>query len=727
MDKIKRIISLMLSAAIFVPCCSCSGGKGADSSVQSGLVSQDSSQNAEPEFTGKYFDTDIWEAVPMITQELIDAGYENSEACQVCTYMTLDPIDGQLGYYCTDIGGIWRTKDAGKSWEPCNIGYSAGGGTGACIDPNNVKRAIMIGTNTNYNDSNEMHITTDGGDTWKKVFRSGDNGYIGIIGEHFDFRIQVAYDETSYDEKIGGSAVAYWDRENYTEQDKSREYNHPAIYKTTDGGESWTELKNTSEYAGGYIVVNAKDGRVAVSNENGAWVSSDGGESWKKVSDLSITSLVGVRTHPDNLYALTNDGLYVSTDFGGSFKKVEGNFPGGVVSAKNLRVSPVDPNYMIYLWQGEGHYNYQTFFTHDGGKTWTRSKQDKRGIWIPMNSWIGQFWFSPVDKNYIIANEYRSEDGGENFFVSTKGFNAICVGGKLSVNINDNRYMSLGSQDYNGGFSTDYGKTWKYVNWSGMEWGGFTYGAYCINDKIAVSTNSKGWNSPGELVYTKDGGNTVIYTGLEVNGSRIGYAALGKDNICFMGEWRTDDYCETWTKMDGCTGVFAHDPKTGRLFGRNKYTVVYSDDDGVTWNTLAYLEKPATELTYNPKKNVLYACSNGRIMELDLSQGTNNIFKDAGMDVKNATSLCLDPENPDIMYAIENNIVYRATDGVKRSLDGGKTWTQLCRRVGDGRDNCPDGGHGTQIVFNETTREIFVSGLCMGVWKMKAVPSDSTN
>ena len=712
---IKRILAVLLAVSAAFACCSCSGDKSDGSSSQSGLISQAPAASAEPEFTGKYFDTDIWEAVPMISQELIDAGYENSEACQASSYMTLDPVDGKLGYYCTDIGGIWRTQDGGKSWHPCNIGYKAGGGTGAAIDPNNINRAIMVGANTGYSNTNGLHLTTDGGDTWSAKFMPGQKGYTGSIGIHNDYRIQVAYDESSNDASIGGSAVIYWDRENNTE---GNDKNHPAIYKSTDGGETWAELENTSEYAGGYIVVNPKDGRIAVSNEKGAWVSSDGGKSWKKVSNLAINAMVGVRTRPDNLYALTNDGLYVSTDFGGSFSKVTEKFMGGIVKATNLRVSPADPNRMVMLWIGNGSFNYATYYSHDGGKTWAKSAQDKRGIWIPMNSWYANFWFSPVDKDYIIANEYRSEDGGKNFFVSTKGFNAILCGGKFSININDDRYMSLGSQDFNGGFSTDYGKTWTYVNWSGLGWGGYTYGAYCINDKIAVSSDSKSWGQTGELVYTKDGGKTVIRTGHEVKGIRVGYAAVGKENICFMGEWRTDDYCETWTKMDGCTGVLEHDPETGRLFGANGYTVVYSDDDGVTWNKIAVVGNDVSDIAYNSKSKILYVCSGGEISMMDMNNMTT-MFKNAGMKVSSVKGLCLDPENPDIMYAV--------TDGVHRSLDGGKTWTQLCRQPGDGRDNCPDGGHGECISFCASTREIFVAGKCMGVWKMKAAPADATN
>lgn len=730
--KMKRVIAIMsiITMALMGGCSA--NGNSSDSSA-TGLISQAPAKpiEADKPFEGKYFDTDIWEAVPMISQELIDAGYENSEACQTVMYITLDPIEGKLGYFGSDVGGVWRTKDGGKSWHPCNIGYEAYGGVCSVIDPYNINRAIMVGATCDANEYNGLHLTTNGGDYWRAVYMPGDEGFDGLISSHedddgfycYDSRIQLAYDETSYSEEVGGCAVVYWSREDC---EYKNDKNRPALYKSTDGGESWSRLEGTEQYAGGYVVVHPEDGRVAVGNEHGAWISSDGGESWSKCSDMDITSLIGIRTRPDMLYAMTNDGLYVSSDFGGNFTKVTQNMPtANMVRAARLRVSPADPNYMMMFWAGNGSYNFRTYYSHDGGVSWNESAQDKSGMWIPVNSWNAVFCYSPVDKDYILSNERCSTDGGKSFFMSTKGFNAILVGGKYSININNERYMSLASQDFNGGYSTDGGKTWTYINWSGLSWGGFVYGSYCIDDQTVVAALSPGWWTEGELVYTKDGGKTIVHTGLPVNGPRVGYAALGKENICFLSEYRTDDYCESWTKMDGCTAVFEHDPETGRLFGCNKFEVVYSDDDGVTWNKIAVATDKVEDIAYNNKTGILYVCAGGRILSIDMNNENSALFSDAGFNISYSKGICLDPENPNIMYVIHGN--RNSNAGVMRSLDGGKTWTQLGRRVGDGRDNCPDAAYGSCISFCESTREIFIAGDCRGVWKMDAAPADASN
>ncbi len=727
----KKLIAILLAAMLIMGCAACKSND-VDTVVSSEASSETVSRGETTVagfYVNKYFDTDIWQAVPMISQELIDAGYENYEGCQAAIYVYLDPIDGKLGYYCTDIGSIFRTTDGGKSWEPCSIGYGAGGASSVAVDPNNVNRAVMVGANTGQTfKSNGLYMTTDAGLTWSAKYTGNTSGFKGALSNkntevpvHYDCRVQIAYDETTFDESIGGSRVVYWSRENCTNIGSQ---NHPAIYKSEDGGETWNELSGTNDMAGGHIAVHPKDGRVIAGNMRGCFVSEDGGKTWNKTSDLAMTTLITVRTEPDKAWALTNDGVYISTDFGATFTKVtEQAFPSNTKYAVRLRVSPANPDNMVYLWKGnQGDYQYQTYFSRDGGKTFKASTLNKQGSWIPMTAWIGMFWFSPVDENYMIANEYVSNDGGENFYVSRKGFNAILCGGKFSININDDRYMSLGSQDYNGGFSTDNGKTWTYVNWSGYNWGGFTYGAYTLNDKISVTSDSQGWGQTGELVWTKDGGKTIIRTGLAVNGTRIGYGAVGKENIAFLGEWRTDDWCETWTKMTGCTGVFEHDPETGRLFGYDSatYNVVYSDDDGLSWNKLTISGAKVDDIAYDFTNKILYIVADGYIHDIDMNNPKEVLLKSSTVSGSGFSSLCLDPENTRIMYAVRNG-------DTERSLDAGVTWTQLCRRVGDGRDNCPDGGHGVCIDFSPTAREVYIAGQCRGVWKIKAVPADSTN
>ncbi len=675
----------------------------------------------------KYFPTDVWEPMPIQNAEDIAAGYENSEACQACLYVTLDPIEGKIGYYGTDCGGIYRTEDSGKTWIPCNIGYKSHGGACAIIDPFDTSRAIMVGCNTGLHIDNGLHITYNAGKSWKPVYMPGDEGFDGQLSSYkgekgcfaYDYRIQLAYDETSYDDKIGGCAVVYWSREDCP--DRAKEYNSPSLYKSIDGGETWARLPNTEEYAGGYIVVNPKDGRLAVSNEKGVWISSDGGSSFNKASDLKANSMVGVRTRPDSLFVLTNDGLFASHDFGVTFINMTEKMPSDIKKVSRLRVSPVNPNRMLMYYRGLlDEWDWRAYITEDGGKTWEQCVRDHSGMWIPEVSWTAVTWFSPVDENYIIGNEHRSEDGGKTFFISTKGFNAILVGGHYSINVNNPDLMSFASQDFNGGFSTDGGKSWTYLNWSGEEWGGFAYGAYSMTDKIHISAPSPSWWVTGELAYTLDGGGTVVRTGLPVDGQRVGYGIVGKENIAFLAEYRTDDYCKSFAKMDGCTGVFTHDKKTGRLFGANNTDVVYSDDDGITWHLLARGEHTIQGLEYNQESGVIYLCANGDLLYAD-SKSESPCIINAGCEIKRAFDICIDNENPDIMYVICSG-AGNSMDNyrVLRTLDGGKTWTELMRKIGDGRDNCPDGGYGMFITFNEETREIITCGACRGIWKMKA-------
>lgn len=716
-SKIIRLICVVIALLMVVLTVGGCGEKGTDKPTSSAAGDNATADKTDKKnnFVNKYFDTDLWEAVPLISQELIDAGYENSEACQVSPYCILDPIDGKLGFYGTDVGGMFRTTDGGKSWHPSTVGFAACGSTGMMFDPNNIERVIAIGCNSGYHNTNGIYLSTDAGDNWKAVFVPGMEGFEGKLGDSYDHRVQIAFDPTTNDKKLGGSKVVYWSRETKSTEPAN---NKPFIYKSTDGGESWKKLQGTENIGGGDIFVNT-DGKVIASNKSGVWTSTDGGKKWNKVSDLSVNAMFALPNKPNNVYIVTLDEFYTSTDFGKTFNKVDAaGFPTDNKELRNLRVAPSNPDYMMFFRLGTSYeFDYASYYTKDGGKTWAQAINHKEGIWIPMSEWRANYWYSPVDENYIIATEYRSEDGGENFYVSTKGYNVACAT-SATVNINNDKLIATSNQDFNGGFSVDGGKTWKYVNWSGKNWGGFTYGSYCLTDKIAVTTNAESWDGGGEIVYTTDGGNTVQHTGINISGLEVGYGAVGKDNICFMAEYRTEDYCQTWTKMEGCKGVLAHDSKTGRLFGADTCYVVYSDDDGKTWQRLTIAEDTVSDIDYNERDQILYVTAGQKLFSCNLKDGDTAFTQIYGI---NANHVAHDPENPSILYVTYSTYSSYDVPSVCRSLDGGKTWTNLCRTVGDGRDNCLDGGRQAGgISFIASTREIMVATGCRGIWKMKA-------
>ena len=85
---------------------------------------------ANENLINRYFETDVWEPVPMISKELIEKGYEGGEGCQACLYIVCDPIDGTHWLMGTDVGGMYRSDDGGVHWTPSSIGYEGCGCTG---------------------------------------------------------------------------------------------------------------------------------------------------------------------------------------------------------------------------------------------------------------------------------------------------------------------------------------------------------------------------------------------------------------------------------------------------------------------------------------------------------------------------------------------------------------------------------------------------------------------
>ncbi len=747
--SIIKMLSLTLAVLMLFVCASCKGNGNGDDDTSSPDSAQASSNNT-PAATGSkayvYFDTDVWKSVPMISQELINAGYtEGGEACQMVLGLTFDSNDGKLGFFGTDVAGVYRTTDGGSHWTLSSMGWQDKGGTGFAIDPTNKNRVLGTGSAGMTPRDLHIHLSTNGGDTWKAVQTVYTVGFR-------DTRTQFAFDKSSYDASLGYCKVVYYSQENnINDRNTDATKNDPCIRKSTDGGETWTRLNGSEKYGGGDIYVNSSNGHVYAANSSGAYISKDGGATWTKMLDKAVNSMNCVITAPNNIYITTDEGFFVSKNGGSSFDKINSTgYPSKY--ARAIKVSPVNQNNMVLqMSQGSRNGNRANYYSKDGGATWTVSvrPEDNRttpggkatfaeGHYMPTGTMMAAFAWSPVDANTVFTcwkHVVKSTDGGATYKWSNAGFAAIYVGSYIRFNINNPNIISLASQDFNGSLSTDGGKTWKYMEWYDAGWGGYSYGSYALDANHAWAGTTTEWASEGgaaTLSVTHDGGKTFEQPGIAIKGYYIGYGALGSDSIGFMGEWRTEDKGYTWTDMtnagDGCLGVFAHDTETGRLWGyNNKYYAVYSDDNGKTWTNGVMLTEHVEGMAFDSKTKKLYITTkSGYLM---VSQTDGETQKDRAVKLievyggKHVVDVAVDPNNSNVIYATQ--MLYKSSydndQTCFRSLDGGKTWTCITRFEGDGRDGVPYGTRAsTFITINPETSELWSASGCHGIWKIAA-------
>ena len=225
----------------------------------------------------------------------------------------------------TPASGIYRTADGGTTWN--NVLSSAAGNVVAW-DPNNAGNCgsacrgyATIGGP--FGDStNGFYLTTNSGQTWTK-----STGTLPTNGG----RIAMGLAKNT-----GGATVK---TTIYLGFSTTNDFTLLSMWKSTDGGVTWSQLNNAPNYCSGQCfydtvigVLPSNDSIVFAggsfsadggTNASILWRSSDGGSTWQEFSKQSGASfsslhpdLHAIAFSPDNstIYAGTDGGIYASTN-----------------------------------------------------------------------------------------------------------------------------------------------------------------------------------------------------------------------------------------------------------------------------------------------------------------------------------------------------------------------------------------------------------------------------
>jgi photosystem II stability/assembly factor-like uncharacterized protein len=288
-------------------------------------------------------------------------------------------VEGVMGepdtyYFGAVAGGVWKTTDGGANWIPLFDKQpisSIGAITVAPSDHNVVYAGTgeaAIRGNTTYGIG--VFKSIDGGKTWENIGLK-DTRHIGalIVDPRNENVVLLA--------ALGHAFGPNQER---------------GIFRTSDGGKTWTKVLSKDENTGGIdIVFDPHNPNIVFASlwqaRRQPWFFSSGGPG---------------------------SGLYRSEDNGVTWKRLEGNgLPGEILGKIGIAVSGADPNRVYAIIEAKDGGLYRS---DDAGQHWTRVNDDGR---FRQRAWyFSKVYADPksADTVYLLnTGLFKSVDGGKTF------------------------------------------------------------------------------------------------------------------------------------------------------------------------------------------------------------------------------------------------------------------------------------------------------------------------
>lgn len=597
--------------------------------------------------------------------------------------------DSMTYYMGATGGGVWKTSNAGLTWQPISDGFFKTGSVGAIAVAQSDANVIYVGMGEacvrgNFSHGDGMYKSVDAGKTWEHIGLD-DTRQIGCIIVH-PKNPNLVY--------VAALGHVYG-------SNKQR-----GVFRSNDGGETWKNILYVNDETGAVdLAIDPANSRVLYAGfwqvKRSPWNMDSGGPG---------------------------SGLHKSIDGGDTWTQLTEGLPEGVQGKIGVTVSPVDSNRVWAIIEAE---DGGVFRSDNAGKSWKLINSNRS---LRQRAWYYTHIYADsksADTVFVLnVSFHKSTDGGKTFGTTIR----VPHGDNHDLWINpDNALNMVEANDGGANVTFDGGKSWTrqdtlptaqfYHVTTDNQFPYRVYGAQQDNSTISVSSQA----SP-----------TRIGDAYSVGGGESGYIAIHPDdlNIIYAGSYdghltRYDHHTRqsrnitVWPDNPMGAGVESmkyrfqwtfpivisrHDPNTIFVGGNLLFK---STDQGQSWQAIS------PDLTTNEKSkqassggpitqdntSVEYYCTIFAVAEshhepgviwVGSDDGLVHITRDAGQTWNDITPVGLgewslisqidaSPHDPGTAYLAVNR--YKMDDFrpyIFKTNNYGKTWSQINSGIDEG-------------------------------------------
>lgn len=448
------------------------------------------------------------------------------------------------------------------------------------------------------------------------------------------------------------------------------------IYKSTDGGKSFTHMGLKSTHSIARVITHPTDPDLVYaaaaghtwgySGDRGLFKTEDGGQSWKKLTnglpDDGKTGAIDLVMHPENpdiLYVAfwqrlrqpwrfdsggPNGGIFKTTDGGQSWTKLSKGLPEGDLGRIGLAISRSNPDVLMSIVEHsfqprptirKDNQNVPNPEYEDMTKLGTGiyRSEDAGESWMYMNRnnnrpfYYSHIYINPFDDKvvyYLFSSMQVSEDGGKTF-KSIQGLHPDFHTMWLDPTNKDRFYVG---QDGGASLTHDGGKTW------------ILYDNLCVSQFYAVSADNR------DPYY--------VYGGLQDNGTWAG-PSMHREGMILT---------DFWFNIGGGDGFHTQNDPTD-------WRIAYCESQGgnimrvnVETRESARI-RPSAQNTYNWKEHL--PKSEEQEPEQEAEPGQQRFRQRSPFRFNWSAPIFISPHNPQTLYF--------GGDHLFKSVNRGDNWT----------------------------------------------------